>query len=118
MASHTVTLGPLDLAPGIESFGKLVGDRPVMLSYKISKVIEELSTLRDTFLERVRPYLDDQGHVRSDLTEEETPLFEEIINEKLQVELPEIQLTELGSLTVSDDAAIFHLTRTGIVTAE
>lgn len=113
--ARKITLRPLDLVPAIESFTKLAGDRSVMASYKIGKIVEELEALRVTFAERIGPYLNEEGALPADLEGDDVETVEAILNEELEFEAPELSLTELSNLTVSDDAAIFHLTRTGIL---
>jgi len=46
MANHTVTLKGFEIVPTMDALGKLTGARPVMLSYKFSKISEELEVLR------------------------------------------------------------------------
>lgn len=113
--ARDLNLKALDLAPAIESFAKLGGDRPVMLSYRIGKVVEELDALRQAFMERIQPYVDERGCISADLNDDELSVVTSILEEELVFDGPEITLEELSSLTVSEDAAIFHLTRTGIV---
>jgi len=118
MANHTVTLKGFEIVPTMDALSKLTGARPVMLSYKFSKISEELEVLRKAFAERVQPFLNEKGNIKLDLTDDEQNELEGILKEELTVDLPEVHLPELETLSVADDSAIFVLTKTGVVRAE
>lgn len=105
----------------LEAFNRIQGDRPVMLSTRLGKIVVQAQEMNEKFLERVKPYIEvsegGKGVLREDLSDEEQAKVDEIFNEELTLRIPKVGLSELGEagLTVPDDAVLIFLLEQGLL---
>ena len=112
---HDVTMRAGQLAGVTESFKALEGARPIQLSYMISKIITETDEAHGIMVERLRPFLNEDGSVQTD-----EPKALELLNEMVTVSVPVITIDALeqAGLKVTDDLALAFLMARGIVTSD
>lgn len=101
------------------AISKIEGDRPVMLSFRLGRVVKPAQELQEAFVQRLRPFIDpvSPDRLRADLTEEEREQVEEILGEEITFEVPVIGLPELeeAGLTVPDETVLTFLHDIGVL---
>ncbi|MEK9644553.1 MAG: hypothetical protein VW547_03320 [Alphaproteobacteria bacterium] len=95
-----------------KSFEEIKGSRPLQLSLTIGKIVKEAEEAHALMVEKIRPFIDDQGRV----TDEDQATA--ILNEDVTISVPPLLIGELTAtdLTVDKDFALLFLVTTGIVT--
>jgi len=98
-----------------KAFSNIKGDRPLMLSFKISELLDPVISMNDKLMERLRDHVDERGMVLDGHMEQ----VEAILNEEVEFDAPEITMQDLiscDSLTVSDDFTLVFLKKVGALT--
>lgn len=102
------------------AFHQLKGDRPVMLSYRIGRIMETAGEMQRAMIERLQPYMEG-GQLREERTPEEEQQVQEILEEEITLHIPVISIGELeeAGLTVKgeDDTVLTFLIQHGILSA-
>lgn len=128
MSSKTKIEIPAFRLPSVlAAFRMFSGDRPTMLSYRMGRILAPVSELHEKMIERLRPYLADNGALRpvqdednpDGLTQEDMDQVDEILNETLTFHVRPISLKEIdeAGLVVrgDDDTIIPFLVREGFI---
>lgn len=110
--THEVTMKAGQLSSVAQSFQALEGARPVQLSYKIGKIMQEADAAHSIMVETLQPMLEPDGTVAED---NDTAMA--VLNEDVTLSVPQVTLAELedAELTVTNDIALVFLTSTNIV---
>lgn len=96
-----------------QSFEALQGSKPISLSLKIAKVLAEADQAYELFLNKIKPFLNDQGEVLDDHMEGAM----EILDEQVGLSVPSIDFQELeaADLRTESDAAVLFLVQHSFV---
>lgn len=118
MQKHNVTVGARHLGLIAQAFANIQGDRGILLSYKFGRILEPVMKAQQTFIAAITPFVDAEGHLRTDLTDEERELVEVLVNEEITVEIPIVGLAEIAlenRLRMTDDSILTYLVDIGIL---
>ena len=123
MQKHTVTVKARHLGLIIQAFNQIQGEKPIMLSYKFGRIVEPVQMLQKTFIDRIRPFLNDDGSIKQDLGDEDKAAVEALVDEELEFEVPTVTILDIagaisvtgGSLTVGDDSVLVYLVDIGVI---
>jgi len=116
-----VTIRADRLGLALVAFDRLKGDKPVMLSYRIGRVVETLQEMQQQFVERLKPYLTEEGALREDLDDEvRVKVADDILGEELMLNIPMVSLSDLheaGVYVEGDDTVVTFLIQHGLLSA-
>lgn len=117
MDKQIVKLKNQVLGAVIMAFNLIQGPRPIMVAYKIGRVQQAIKVPQEDFVTQIRPFIDAEGNVKEDLTDEAKAVVQEILNEETTFKLPVLTLRELhdAGLQVEDTSVFTFLVDVGIV---
>jgi hypothetical protein len=120
MKTHHVHTSGKHLGLILKAFGMIEGKKSIMLSYKFGRILEPVRDLQGEFINRLRPFIDAQGNLLEDLTDEQREEVEAIVDEDLTFEIPDVTIQEIvqasiSGLVVSDDSVLPYLVDQNII---
>ena len=123
--THTVHTTARNLGLITQALRMMQGKKPLMLSYKFGRIQAPVTTLHRELIGQLRPYTDEQGTLRDDLTEEETAKVEALVDEEVEFEIPSVSISDLAAacangalLELDDDSVLVYLVEVGVFTDE
>ena len=98
-----------------QAFEALQGPKPIQLSYTIGKILTEADTAHNIMLEKLQPFIAEDGTVATDNEEAMA-----VLSEPVTLYVPALSVADLqaADLKVTDDIAFAFLTLTGIVSCD
>lgn len=100
------------------AFGQIGGPRSALLSYKFGKITALLREEQGFLNDALRPYVQESGALREDLTPEETICVQELLGAGVTIRIPEVTLGEIllsDKLEIEDDSLLPFLLENGVI---